>query len=348
MQSSIRESVRNMAGYMPGEQLNTPDIVKLNTNENPYPASPRVLEAIRAALTGDRLRKYPEPTGQTFRRAAGRVLGIDPECILIGNGSDDILTILTRTFVPEGGLLVSPTPSYILYKTLADIQGARFQTVPFTPEWTLPTPWPVSDAHLTFLANPNSPTGTALGEVAVTRLAQEIRGPLVLDEAYGDFAEWNGLGLIGKVPNLIVTRSFSKYYSLAGIRFGFGIADPATVRELIKVKDSYNCNVLTLAAATAAMEDQSYYADVRAKIMATRGRMTATLTELGFEITPSQANFVWCRRTDRPVYPLYEALKQRGILVRYMNYAGFGDGLRISVGTDPEIDRLFTALRAIL
>lgn len=348
MRSSIRESVRNMAGYTPGEQLNAPDIVKLNTNENPYPASPRVFEAIQAALTGDRLRKYPEPTGQTFRKAAGAVLGIDPDSILIGNGSDDILTILTRTFVPEGGLIVSPTPSYILYKTLAEIQGARFQTVPFTPEWSVPSPWPVPDAHLTFLANPNSPTGTALDEAAVTRLAQELCGPLVLDEAYGDFAEWNGIRLVGKLPNLIVTRTLSKYYSLAGIRFGFGLADPAIVREMIKVKDSYNCNVLTLAAATAAIEDQPYYADVRARMAATRGRMTATLTELGFQVTPSQANFLWCRRADRPVQPVYEALKARGILVRYMNYAGFGDGLRISVGTDPEIDRLFAALRAIL
>lgn len=348
MHRSIRTSVANMAGYTPGEQLNAPDIVKLNTNENPYPPSPRVFEAVQAALTGDRLRKYPEPTGQTFRRAASRVLGVDPDSILIGNGSDDILTILTRTFVPEGGLIVSPTPSYVLYKTLADIQWANFQTVPFAEDWSLPSPWPVKQANLTFLANPNSPSGTAIREEAVIRLANEVGGPLVLDEAYGDFAEWNGLGLVGQVPNLIVTRSFSKFYSLAGIRFGMALAEPAVIRELTKVKDSYNCDVLSLAAATAAIEDQSYYADLRAKIIATRGRMTAVLTELGFRVTPSEANFVWCRRDDRPVKPIYEALKERRVLVRYMKYADYGDGLRISVGTDFEVDRLFAELRSLL
>lgn len=344
----IRANVRAMAGYTPGEQLNDPDIVKLNTNENPYPPSPYVFEAVRAALTGDKLRKYPQPLGDTFRKTAGRVLGVDPDGILIGNGSDDVLTILTRAFVPEGGRIVAPTPSYTLYRSLAEIQGARFETVPFTPDWDLPSPWPVAGADLTFLPNPNSPSGTALRPEGVERLAAEVGGPLVLDEAYADFAEWNGLSLVGRAKNLIVTRSFSKYYALAGVRFGLAVSDPATVRELTKVKDSYNCDVLSLAAATAAVEDQAYYSDLRAKIVATRGRMAVALTELGFQVTPSQANFLWCRRTDRPVKPLYEELKRRKVLVRYMSYSGYGDGLRISVGTSAEVERLFGELRTIL
>jgi histidinol-phosphate aminotransferase len=346
--TGIRDNIRQMAGYLPGEQLNDPDVVKLNTNENPYPPSPRVFEAVRAALTGDKLRKYPQPLGDDFRRAAGRVLGVGPDAILIGNGSDDVLTMLTRAFVPEGGLIASPTPSYILYKSLADIQGARFETVPFTESWDLPKPWPVKDANLTFLPNPNSPSGTALRPERVERFAAEIGGPLVLDEAYADFAEWNGLSLVGRVRNVIITRTFSKYYSLAGIRFGFAVADPATIRELVKVKDSYNCDVLSLAAATAAIEDQGYYAEVRSRITATRGRMAVALCELGFHVTPSQANFLWCRRHNQPVKPLYEELKRRKVLVRYMNYAGYGDGLRISVGTPAEVDRLLRELRAIL
>src|SRR5438067_902853 len=152
----LRPNIRAMSGYTPGEQPRDGAYVKLNTNENPYPPSPRVVEAIKAALTGDRLRKYPDPMGTAFRQAAGRVLGVDPDAILIGNGSDDILTIVTRAFVPEGGLIVSPTPSYLLYRSLAELQGARFQTVPFTAGWSLPEPWPVADAHLTFVANPNS------------------------------------------------------------------------------------------------------------------------------------------------------------------------------------------------
>src|SRR3954447_13802761 len=160
-----------MAGYTRGEQPRDGAFVKLNTNENPYPPSPRVFEAVRAALTGDRLRKYPDPSGTQFRRAAGRVLGVDPDAILIGNGSDDVLTIVTRAFVPEGGLVVAPSPSYLLYRTLAELQGARFETVPYTAEWSLPSPWPVRGARLTFVANPTSPSGTALAGPALEQLA---------------------------------------------------------------------------------------------------------------------------------------------------------------------------------
>ncbi|MCU0703706.1 MAG: histidinol-phosphate aminotransferase family protein, partial [Fimbriiglobus sp.] len=256
----MRPNITGMAGYTPGEQLNAPHVVKLNTNENPYPPSPRVFESLQAALTGDTLRKYPQPLGDDFRTTAGRVLGVSPDSILIGNGSDDVLTILTRAFVPEGGVIASPTPSYSLYKTLADIQGAKFVTVPFTADWTPPTPWPVKGAHLTFLPNPNSPSGTALRPEQVVRFAAEVNGPLVLDEAYADFCEWNGLDLVGKIPNLIVTRTLSKYYALAGIRFGFAVASPELIRQLVKVKDSYNCDMLSLTAATAAIEDQDYYA----------------------------------------------------------------------------------------
>src|SRR4051812_6958388 len=184
MPSFLRPNIQAMAGYVPGEPPRDGPFVKLNTNENPSPPSPRVLEALRETLNGERLRKYPDPMGTAFRQTAGRVLGVDPEGILIGNGSDDILTIVTRAFVPEGGLVVSPTPSYLLYRTLAELQGARFETLPFTPDWQLPRPWPLPQANLTFLANPNSPSGTLVPPAEVERLAGEIDGPLVLDEAY--------------------------------------------------------------------------------------------------------------------------------------------------------------------
>ncbi len=334
-----------MAGYTPGEQPRDGPIVKLNTNENPYSPSPLVFEAIKDALTDERLRKYPDPVGIAFRRTAGRVLDVDPDGILIGNGSDDLLTILTRAFVPDGGLIVSPAPSYLLYRTLAELQGARFRTVPFNADWSLPQPWPVRDAHLTFVANPNSPSGTAVGREALEQLAGECGGPLVVDEAYADFADDNMLSL-ARSGRAIVTRSLSKSYALAGIRFGFAVAEPALVRELVKVKDSYNCDVLSLAAATAALHDQDYFRATRAKILATRTRLAAALARLGYTVTPSAANFLWCRR-ERPVKPVYETLKQRGILVRYMNYESYGDGLRITVGSDTEIDRLLDELQRI-
>jgi histidinol-phosphate aminotransferase len=336
-----------MSGYTPGEQPRAGGIIKLNTNENPYPPSPKVFEAIREALTGDRLRKYPDPIGTHFRTVAGRVLGVDPDGILIGNGSDDILTIVTRAFVPQGGLIVSPTPSYLLHHTLAELQGARFQTIPYTASWELPSPWPIDGANLAFLVNPNSPTGTVLRLQSVERLVEQVRGPLVVDEAYVDFAEENALAL-ARVGRVIVSRSLSKSYSLAGIRFGFAVATPEIVQQLVKVKDSYNCDVLSLAAAAAALDDQEHMRANRARILNTRARLERELSPLGFTVTPSQANFVWARRSDRSVKPIFEELKRRHILVRYMVYEGYGDGLRVSVGTDDEIDQLLRELVSIV
>jgi histidinol-phosphate aminotransferase len=342
----LRHNVRGMAGYVPGEQPQGGAFIKLNTNENPYPPSPRVVAALQAALTGDRLRKYPDPMGNAFRRSAARILDIDPDSILIGNGSDDILTIVTRAFVPEGGLVVSPTPSYLLYRSLAEIQGARFQTVPYTADWRLPTVWPVPGANVTFVANPNSPSGTCVPAADLARLADQLDGPLIVDEAYVDFADSHCLHLAER-PNVVVTRTLSKSYALAGVRFGYAVAEPALVREFVKVKDSYNCDVLSLEAARAALEDQEYLQAMRGKILATRTRLTVALENLGFAVTRSQANFVWCRRRDWAVKSIYEELKRRMILVRYMVYEGHGEGLRITVGTDAEIDRLLEELRKL-
>jgi histidinol-phosphate aminotransferase len=343
----LRESIRTMAGYVPGEQPKEGEIIKLNTNENPYPPSPRVFEAIKSVLTGNRLRRYPEPLGNTFRQAAGRVLNVDPDSIIIGNGSDDILTILTRAFVPEKGVIASLTPSYILYKSLAEIQGSEFRTVPYAAGWQLPDAPLLREANLTFIANPNSPSGTIIDPAKVAELARESVGQVVLDEAYVDFTDRNGLPYI-ETSNLIVSRTFSKSYALAGIRFGFGVAKPSTIRELLKVKDSYNCDVLSLTAATAAIEDQDYLIETRNKIIATRERLTQSLRQLGFEVESSEANFVWARRHDRALKPLYEGLKARHILVRYMSYEGYGDGLRVSVGTDEEIDLFLNELTQLL
>ena len=331
-----------MTGYVPGEQPQDGAFVKLNTNENPYPPSPRVLAALQAALTGDGLRKYPDPTGKSFRQTAAKLHGVDTDGILIGNGSDDILTMLTRAFVPEGGLMVSPSPSYVLYRSLAEIQGGNYLEVAYTADWKLPRPWPVANASLSFIANPNSPSGTCVS----TAELGELDGPLVIDEAYVDFADRHCLNLASR-PNFVVTRSLSKAYSMAGIRFGYAVAEPALIRELLKVKDSYNCDALSLVAAQAALEDQDY---LRQTLRQNPGDTAhwRRLGPLGFDVTPSQANFVWCRRRDQPVKPIYEELKRRMILVRYMKYDGYGDGLRITVGTDAQIDQLLNELTRIV
>ena len=344
----IRSNIQDMAGYTPGEQYNDPAILKLNTNENPYPPSPKVFDAIRGALTANALRKYPQPWGNDFREAASEAFDVDPDWIIIGNGSDDILTILTRTFVHEGGLIVSPTPSYTLYRTLAEIQEARFVAVPFTENWKLPDPWPEPDADLTFLPNPNSPSGTLLSHAEISRLAEQLKGPLVLDEAYVHFAEQSGLPLLREHENIIITRSLSKSHALAGIRFGFGIAKPEIVREMVKVKDSYNCDVLSLAAATAAIQDRDYYDDIRDKVIDTRWRFEADLKTLGFTVTPSQANFVWCRHQSGEHRRIADELKRLKVLIRYMSYANFGDGLRITIGTPQELNLVLHTIQGIL
>lgn len=348
MSRSFQPHIDRMAGYIPGEQpRDAAGITKLNTNENPYPPSPRVAEAIARGLDG-RLRLYPDPVGTAFRQAAARLHGVEPEMILAGNGSDDLLTILTRAFVGPGDAVVYPSPSYILYRTLIELQDARAIEVPFEADWSLdPDRFALHEAKLAFLANPNSPSGTALAAEQVGALARRLPCPLVVDEAYAVFAAGNCTGLVAEHPNVIVCRTLSKGYSLAGLRIGYLIARPEMVAGLIKVKDSYNCDTLSLLGGAAALEDQAYLAQTRAKILATRGRLTEAMRALGYQVPESQANFVWCT-AGPPAAATYEALKARGILVRLMRYPGHEDGLRITVGTQEQIDRLLSALRALV
>ncbi|MGA2619562.1 MAG: histidinol-phosphate transaminase [Thermoguttaceae bacterium] len=346
--SWFRPNIQAMTGYVPGEQPQGGGFIKLNTNENPYPPSPRVAPAIDEALRRG-LQKYPDPLAGAFRRRAAEVLGVPWECILAGNGSDELLTIVTRALVGQGERLRSPYPSYILYRTLAEIQAAQCEEVPFQPDWSLPERFgqPGPELRLALLANPNSPSGTVVPPERVLELAERLPCPLLVDEAYADFAATNCLGLVARNEKVLVLRTLSKSYALAGLRFGFLVAQPHLVEQFVKVKDSYNCDALAIAAATAALGDQAWLADCRAKILGTRVRLVTALRELGFIVPDSQANFAWATRPDRPVRPLAEELKRRKILVRYMDYAGWGDGLRISVGADAETDACLDAIEAM-
>jgi histidinol-phosphate aminotransferase len=347
MSRYFQPHIDRMAGYVPGEQPRDTGITKLNTNENPYPPSPRVAEAIREALD-ERLRRYPDPLGTSFREAAARLHGVEPGMILAGNGSDDLLTIITRAFVGPGDRVLCPSPSYILYRTLVEIQDGREVVVAYSPEWQIdPEALAVPGAKLAFLANPNSPSGTALAPGEVAALAQRLDCPLVVDEAYANFAANDCVGLVATHPNVIVLRTFSKGYSLAGLRLGYLIARPEIVAGLIKVKDSYNCDTLSLVGGAAALDDQAYLAETRAKIVTTRRRLTDAVRALGYHVPESQANFIWCTGGP-PAVETYEALKARNILVRLMRYPGHPDGLRITVGTDAEIDRLLEDLRVLV
>lgn len=345
----VRPNIAAMSGYTPGEQPQAGQFIKLNTNENPYPPSPQVEQAIQTALEIG-LAKYPDPVANSFRGRAAEVLGVEPDWILCGNGSDDILTILTRAYAGAGDLLRLPYPSYILYRTLAEIQGAQHEEIPFNEDWSLPEAFKAATDRLklAFLPNPNSPTGTVIAPGEILQIAEALPCPLLVDEAYGDFAEENCIDLVRQNENVLVSRTLSKSYGLAGLRFGFLIAQPQVIAELMKVKDSYNCDALSIAGATAAIDDQAWFVANREKVIATRRRMTAALERLGFSVIPSQANFVWCTHPTRPVQPLYEELKNNRVLVRYMNYPGWADGLRISVGTDEQVDACIALLKTML
>ncbi|WP_165230789.1 histidinol-phosphate transaminase [Aquisphaera insulae] len=339
MNASLQPHILDLAGYVPGEQPQGGGFIKLNTNENPYPPSPRVISALADAI-GDRLRLYPDPLATEFRRAAADLHGVSPDMIMAGNGSDDILTILTRAFVGVGEIAAYPTPSYLLYSTLIRIQDGREHVVPFSADWKLrPADVARAGLKLVYLANPNSPSGTALSRGEVADLAAALPCPLVVDEAYGDFADEHAIPLVRDFPNVIVTRTFSKGYSLAGIRLGYLIARPEIVEQLVKVKDSYNCDALSLVAGTAALRDQDYHDRMRDRVVATRSRLTAALRKMGYSVPDSQANFVWATGGP-PAEPTFARLKERKILVRLMKYEGMEPGLRISIGTDAEIDRL--------
>jgi len=342
MMNFIRPEIAAMNGYVPGEQPRTGEAVKLNTNENPYRASDKVYAAIQQAAKSG-LSQYPDPVATIVRETVAQKFQIDPRAVLCGNGSDDLLTILTRTFVGSGELLRLPYPTYILYRSLAEIQGAASETVLFRSDWTLPDEFFAdsftSKLRLVFLPNPNSPSGTVIPKHRILEIAEKLPCPLIVDEAYADFADEHCIDLVAKCEKLIVCRTLSKAYALAGLRFGYLVAAPHLVDQMMKVKDSYNCDALSIAAAAAAIADDDWQIDNRQKILATKDRLTERMRMLGFDVPASSANFTWNTRKDRPVKPIYEHLKQNGILVRYMNYPGWGDGLRISVGTDEQTDR---------
>ncbi len=345
----VRPEIADMDGYVPGEQPQAGKFIKLNTNENPYPPSDAVIRAIADAAQTN-LTRYPDPLATAFRLQASQVLDVDPDWILCGNGSDDLLTICTRAFVGQGELMRLPYPSYVLYRTLANIQGARAQQVAFSDDWELGADFVQADPQLrlAFLPNPNSPTGTMIPPQRVLEIARALPCPLLVDEAYVEFADAHCVDLVQECDKIMVSRSLSKSFGLAGLRFGYLVAQPQVIQQLLKVKDSYNCDALSIAGATAAIGDQEWLATNVARVRESRDQLTAELRGMGFDVIPSQANFVWCTHPDQPLQPVYEQLKSNRILVRYMKYPDWGDGIRVSVGTEDQIAALVAVLRTIL
>lgn len=345
----FRDNIESLAGYAPGFQPGRTDVVKLNTNENSWPPSPKVMEAIRN-LPAEKLRRYPPPMADDFRAAAAEVLGVPSGRIMAVNGGDDLLTIAVRAFCDQWRALAYPTPTYSLYPVLARIQDCEAIEVPFGLEFRVPEGLYEADASLVIVCNPNAPTGSFVSPEELDRLATALRGRAVLliDEAYADYAETNCLSLVGKHDNVIILRSMSKGYSLAGLRFGFAIACEALIEGLTKVKDSYNVDAVAIAAATAAIRDQAYFRENIEKIKVQRKRLTQELRALGFEVRDSHANFVLARCPNGDAADLHDALAERGIYVRYFRLPHLEDKLRITVGTEAQNDALVGALKELL
>jgi histidinol-phosphate aminotransferase len=349
MANYFRRNIAAMSGYTPGEQPKDGDYIKLNTNENPYPPSPRVYAALRQAINPT-LRLYPEPLSDSLRDKAAEIYGVKREQIIAGNGSDEILAIILRCFVAPQDRVAYATPTYSLYDTLVEIQDGIRAPVPYTNEFAIPEALARQDAALTFLCNPNAPSGTLVSLSEIEKLARAVSGILVVDEAYIDFAATEGassIPLIRHIPNLVVLRTFSKSFSLAGLRIGFAFADEALVAGMMKVKDSYNLNRLSMVAALAALGDLAWMARNVAKIQRSRKQLSGALKKMGFQVYPSQSNFVLARKPGENLHGVYQELKRRKVLVRYFDTPGLQDCLRITVGTPAEIRGLLHELGTI-
>lgn len=335
----FRNTIAEMDGYVPGEQPKSTNLVKLNTNENPYDPSPQAQGVLKNSTWY--LNRYPDPTAAAVREAAACVVGGAADQILVGNGSDDLLTILTRAVVDQGGTMGCLEPSYSLYPALAQIQGACLHRVPLEEDFSLPAYAPelAGEASIMVLTSPNAPTGNSLVNERVAGWCERFDGLVVVDEAYADFADWNASELVRQYGNCVVLRTLSKGYSLAGIRLGFAYTNATVIQELTKVKDSYNVNSLTQAVAVAALADQETLLHNVGLVRATRQRLALELRRLGFAVLPSNANFVFAK----PPYPAqdyYQDLREHEIIVRYFPGLITGSFVRITIGTDCEIDRL--------
>ena len=347
----FRESIKRMAAYRPGEQPRPGQrLIKLNTNENPYPPSPRVRRAVAKAMAGSALRLYPAPRADEFVASAARIYSIPQSMIIAGNGSDELLAMVFRATLGIGDTVAYPVPTYSLYDTLALVQEARIVHCPLGSGFELPLDaLAEARANLTIVCNPNSPSGTLTPTRSLGALAKRLDGRLlVIDEAYVDFADENALGLVRRHRNVVVLRTLSKSYSLAGMRLGLCFAHPSVIDALLKVKDSYNLSRVALAAGAEALRDSAWMRRNVAKVVRTRALSEARLRTLGFVVPPSQANFVLARMPGRDMAPVARGLRRAGILVRHFPTPLLRDAIRISIGTPAEMAALFRALEPMV
>ncbi|MEI6645498.1 MAG: histidinol-phosphate transaminase [bacterium] len=341
---TICKNVQALEAYTPGEQPKDPAIVKLNTNENPYPPSPKVGELLKT-FDYARLRLYPDPLFMALRTLLAEIHDCSVNQIFIGNGSDEILALCTRAFVENDGSIGYFDPSYSLYPVLADIRGVERRPVKLDANfgWQMPSNY---TASLFYITNPNAPTSMMHDKTIVAAFCKSFKNVVLIDEAYGDFADSNcmDLALVPENNNTLVMRTFSKSFSLAGLRFGYVIGPELLIHALYKIKDSYNMDMLAQAVALAALSDLAYMKANVQKIRATRARLTQELTIRGWKVCPSQTNFLFARPPKGNAKEIFDALKQSKIYVRYFPSPATCEYLRITIGTEEQTDKLLAAL----
>lgn len=363
----VRPLVQRLHAYVPGEQPKIPGLIKLNTNENPYPPSPKVLAAVKAAVDG-RLRLYPNPTAAALREKLAQLHGCAPENIIVGNGSDELLALATRTFVepdaemaqyeivkccPELFEIQFFNPSYSLYPVLAEIVGATTNVVPLNSDFSLPAladlpkrGWDFS-AALSLITTPNAPSGRGFSTAELDALCAKSKGVVVLDEAYVDFARENAMALALKHPHVLISRTFSKAYSLCFQRVGYFVGHADLIAALDKVRDSYNVNGLGQVAALATLTDLPHYRRNFRRIIATREQVTRELTGLGWIVLPSETNFLLAKPPSFPAEEWLAKLRAKKLLVRWFKYPEVRDYLRITIGSEAEMETFVKVARQI-
>jgi len=344
----VRPAITAMKGYAPGLQPDpSQKYIKLNSNENPYPPSPRVKEALQR-LSYEDLRIYPDPESMQLREKLGSLYGFSPDQIICGNGSDDVLNIIIRTFAQPGEAVGFYEPAFPLYLVLGIIHGVNTVSLPVTEPYNRP-PLPPEDLKVFFMANPNSPVGFSYPADLVADLARSVNGVFVVDEAYAEFAGENALKLIDRLENLIIVRTVSKSYSLAGARLGYAIGNKKMIAEMFKVKDPFNVTRLTQEVVSAALDDQDYYRKNISRIVETREWFSKEILALGYRMVPSQANFVFPQppKKGRGV-KFYETLLKRKVLTRYYDEEGLSDGVRITIGTPEDMEITLRVMKDIL
>jgi len=347
MKSRFRTAIDALAGYTPGEQPKMKQLVKLNTNENPYPPSPRIAEALQAFAL-ENLHRYPDPTADALRDDIAARCGVRRENVICGNGSDDLLTMIFRAFTDPERPVAVLDPSYSLYPVLAAMQEAPVIRMPLDPETfelTKPLAELAKGANLVMLTRPNAPTGNSLPRSEVERFCAEFDGIVAIDEAYADFADDNCMEFAGKYDNVLVLRTFSKSYSLAGLRLGYAVGDAVLIDGLMKLKDSYNVDMLTQVIGRAAFNDTATLAAHTSAIRATKSRLAAELAKLGYTVIPSQSNFLFVSPPDGDGEKVFSELRRHAVIVRYFPGKVTGRFIRITVGTDAEIDRLLEVIK---